>query len=318
MTDKTETEIFVGIDISKAKLDIAIHGQKKVTQQSNDTKGIAQVVTQMQDIRPKLIVVEASGGYETPLAIALAEAELPIAIVNPTKVKNFAGAIGQRAKTDELDALLIAYFAERIRPVVRPLKTEKQAELAQIMVRRRQLVGILTSEKNRRHTIAGDMKHQLVRHIEWLQYEIEVLDAQAKTLIEDDQSWQEKERILKSAKGVGPVTAFTLLAELPELGTLNRQQIAALVGVAPMNKDSGKKRGKRRIFGGRASVRSVLYMAALSASKTNPDIKIFYDRLLKNGKAKKVALTACMRKLLVTLNAMIRDMKMWETKTKLA
>lgn len=317
MTAKSE-EIFVGIDVAKATLDIAVDTEQTVAQESNDAAGIAKLVAGLSDLAPTLIVVEASGGWEMDLVAGLAGAGLPVALVNPTRVRYFAKATGQNAKTDKLDAQLLARFAATIRPEVRPLKQGAQSRLSQVVSRRQQLIKMLTMEKNRRSTTRGEMGQQLEHHIRWLQAEIEVLNDKLRQLIAASPHWRAKDEVLRSAPGVGPVTALTLLADLPELGCLNRQEIAALVGLAPLNRDSGPVRGKRRIFGGRASVRCVLYMAALSAAKSNPVIRDFYQRLLANGKAKKVALTACMRKLLVMLNAMIRDMKPWHFEAKTA
>lgn len=311
MTAKND-ELFVGIDVAKAMLDIAVHGEPAVVQQSNDDEGIAAVVATLTELAPTLIVVEASGGWEMELVAALAAAGLPVAVVNPTRVRYFAKALGQYAKTDKLDARLLAHFAERVRPEVRLLKQGDQVRLSQVISRRQQLVKMLTMEKNRRATTQGEMRTQLDSHIQWLKAEIKDLNDKLHQLIDACPQWQAKEKVLRSMPGVGPVTALTLLADLPELGALNRQKIAALVGLAPVNNDSGPRKGKRRIFGGRVSVRCVLYMAALSASKTNPVISEFYERLVAKGKAKKVALTACMRKLLVMLNAMIRDMQPWQ------
>lgn len=317
MTAKSQ-EIFVGIDVAKATLEIAVHGQEWVEQQPNDAAGIAAVVANLRALGPTLIVVEASGGWEMELVAELAAADLPVTIVNPTQVRYFAKALGQYAKTDKLDARLLAHFAAMIRPEVRPLKQGEQARLSQVIGRRQQLIKMLTMEKNRRSTTRGEMGQQLARHIQWLEEEIATLNEMLRQLIAACPQWRAKDEVLRSMPGVGPVTALTLLAELPELGQLNRQKIAALVGLAPLNKDSGRVKGKRRIFGGRVSVRCVLYMAALSAAKTNPVIRDFYERLLAKGKAKKVALTACMRKLLVMLNAMIRDMKPWQIEAKTA
>ncbi len=317
MTAKND-ELFVGIDVAKATLDIAIHGETAVSQQPNDDDGILAVVERLNGINLTLVVVEASGGWEMNLVAALAAAGLPVAVVNPTRVRYFAKAMGQYAKTDKLDARLLACFAERVRPEVRLLKQGEQARLSQVISRRQQLVKMLTMEKNRCSTTQGEMRTQLDSHIQWLKAEITKLNDKMRQLIDACPQWQAKEMVLRSMPGVGPVTALTLLADLPELGELNRQKIAALVGLAPINKDSGPRQGKRRIFGGRVSVRCVLYMAALSASKTNPVISEFYERLLANGKAKKVALTACMRKLLVMLNAMIRDMQPWQIEAKTA
>lgn len=311
-------DLFVGIDVAKATLDIAVHGEQTVRQENNDDEGIRAIVQRMQELAVTLIVVEASGGWEMSLVAALAAAGLPVAVVNPTRVRYFAKAMGQYAKTDKLDAHLLAHFAERVRPEVRLLKQGDQALLSQVISRRRQLVKMLTMEKNRCSTTQGEMLIQLDNHIQWLQAEIEALNARMHQLIEACPQWQAKEKVLLSVPGVGPTTMLTLLADLPELGNLNRQKIAALVGLAPVNKDSGPRQGKRRIFGGRTSVRCVLYMAALSASKTNPVIRAFYERLLAKGKAKKVALTACMRKLLVMLNAMIRDMQPWQITANVA
>ena len=316
MTAKNN-ELFVGIDVAKATLDIAIHGETTVTQQPNDDDGILAVVDCLNDLNPTLVVVEASGGWEINLVAALGAAGLPVALVNPTRVRYFAKAMGQYAKTDKLDARMLACFAERVRPEVRPLKQGDQALLSQVISRRQQMVKMLTMEKNRRSTTLGEMRTQLDSHIQWLKAEIAELNDKMRQLIDACTQWQAREKVLLSVPGVGPITMLTLLADLPELGDLNRQKMAALVGLAPINKDSGTKRGKRRIFGGRASVRCVLYMAALSASKTNPVIRAFYERLLAKGKAKKVALTACMRKLLVILNAMIRDMQPWQLEAKI-
>lgn len=307
-----QTEFFIGIDVSKAQLDVACFGEKPVSQWTNDETGIAALTDELIARAPTVVVLEASGGYEMRATFALLEAGIPVAIVNPTRVKNFAKAIGQYAKTDKLDAKLLAHFAERLRPEVRPLKSDEQARLSQAITRRRQLILMLTAEKNRRETTFGDMLSLLESHIAWLEAQIASVEALMHTFIENSEDWQAKRSILTSFKGVGKVTAFTLLADLPELGTLNRQKIAALVGVAPLNNESGKRKGKRRIFGGRASVRSVLYMVAMSAARRNETIKPFYERLVAAGKPKMVALTACMRKILVILNAMIRDMKDWE------
>lgn len=309
--DNNMIEVFVGIDVSKNQLDLAIWGQENVQQFTNDQKGIIALLAQLKEKVPTLIVLEASGGWEMMLAAELAFAQQPVAVVNPTRVRAFARATGQLAKTDKLDAIMIAWFAKAVRPEVRPLRDEQETHLNALITRRRQVVGMLTAEKNRRHTTPGQVSERLQAHITWLEDELKSLEVEISDFIKRSPVWRAKEILLRSVPGVGPITAFTLLAELPELGTLNRQKIAALVGLAPFNKDSGPRRGKRRIFGGRAGVRCVLYMAALSASKTNPVIRKFYQRLLDNGKEKKVALTACMRKLLVILNAMVRDENSW-------
>lgn len=315
MTLKNE-DMFVGIDVAKASFEVAIDGEPDVCAKNNNTEGITAVVAWMSELHPTLIVVEASGGWENNLVTALALANLPVAVVNPTRVRYFAKAHGLYAKTDKLDARLLARFAATIRPAARPLKTEEQALLSSVVSRRQQLVRMLTMEKNRRHSTHAEMAAQLEQHIQWLEAEIASLNEKMQDLIKNSSLWLAKEKLLRSVPGVGPMTASTLLADLPELGTLNRQRIAALVGIAPLNKDSGNIMGKRRIFGGRASVRCVLYMAALSATKSNPVIRDFYQRLLAKGKPKKVALTACMRKLLTILNAMIRDQKSWHFQEK--
>lgn len=311
----TTREIYVGIDVSKQQLDMAIKGSDTTWQHGNDEPGILEVVNQLLTLDPVLVVIEASGGWEMTLVAELAYASLPVSVVNPTRVRNFARAAGTWAKTDKLDAMMIARFAEAIRPEVRPLRDEKERYLAALITRRRQTIYILTAEKNRRSTTYGRISKRLEGHIAWLEEELSSLDKEIKRFIQTSPVWVKNEALLKSVPGVGPVTSFTLLAELPELGTLSRQKIAALVGIAPFNKDSGPRRGKRRIFGGRAGVRSALYMAALVSSRANPIIREFYERLLERGKEKKVALTACMRKLLVILNAIVRDQKPWNPPT---
>ena len=310
--DTKEKQIFTGIDVSKETLDVAVDGEADGQQYANDAVGIAALAVWLAEKEVTLVVVEASGGWELDLVTALAVAGLPAAVVNPTRVRNFAKALGQYAKTDKIDACVLARFAAVVQPPVRPLKSGEQARLAAVISRRQQLVDMLTQEKNRRVTTREEMRDQLERHIRWLETELADLNNQLEKLVAHCAEWQAKKEVMMSVKGVGSVTATTLLADLPELGTLNRQQIAALVGLAPLNKDSGRKRGKRHIFGGRKAVRSKLYMAALSAAKHNPIIRSFYERLLAKGKLEKVALTACMRKLLVILNAMIRDMEPWQ------
>jgi transposase len=307
----TKEEIFIGIDISKTQMDVAIWGNDKTWEFRNEAEGWQELVEKAKDLNPSLIVVEASGGIEQPIVAELFMEKLPVAIVNPTRVRNFARSTGQFAKTDKLDARLIAHFAQAVRPQVRPLRTAEQEHLNALVTRRRQVVQILTAEKNRRSTVYNTLRKRLQQHIEWLNAELEALDEEIEQYIKERPYWRKNAALLRSVPGVGPVTASTLLAELPELGTRNRKQIAALVGVAPLNKDSGKMRGKRRVFGGRAPVRRVLYMAALVATRVNPVIRAFYEHLLAQGKEKKVALTACMRKLLVILNSMIRNQQSW-------
>jgi transposase len=305
------TEIFVGIDVAKANLDVAIWDRKESWRFGNDAAGWQKIVKQLRTWHPKLIVVEASGGLEKSLVAELYHEQLPVAVVNPTRVRNFARSTGQWAKTDKLDAKIIAHFAQAVRPEVRALRTAEEELLNALVTRRRQIIQLLVAEKNRKATTHSSLQERLQQHINWLEDELLDLDQEIERFIQESPEWQEKAALLRSVPGVGPVTAFTMLAELPELGTRNRQQIAALVGVAPVNQDSGTKHGKRYVFGGRASVRCALYMAALVATRTNPVIRRFYKRLLARGKQKKVALTACMRKLLVILNCMIRDHQPW-------
>jgi len=305
------TEIFIGIDVSKAHLDIARWGHNRTWQTTNDRRGIAQLVRQLQALQPGLIVTEATGGYERALAEALSGAALAVAVVDPRRVRAFARANGQLAKTDRLDAQTIAHFAQVVQPHPRPRPCPARTYLAGLVARRRQLLGTLQQERNRRRHVHPQLQARLEAHIAWLAAEVKTLEQDMQTFLQTQTPWQAQAALLQSAPGVGPVTAATLLADLPELGHLDRKQIAALVGVAPMNKDSGGRRGKRRTQGGRAALRSTLYMATLTATRFNPVIKAFYENLLTRGKERKVALTACMRKLLVSLNAMMRDQRAW-------
>lgn len=305
-------EVFIGIDVGMAHLEVAVWDRETHWRVSNDGDGIEKLISRLQPLSPTLIVVEATGGLELAVVAAMVTAKLPVAVVNPTRVRQFARSTGQWAKTDRIDARNLAHFAQAVRPRVRALRSEEEEHLAALVTRRRQVVVMLTAEKNRCISTRPQVRQRLEAHIEWLEEELSSLDEEIERFIDGNPLWEEKDSLLRSVPGVGPVTAATLLAELPELGTLNRQKIAALVGVAPVNKDSGKKRGKRRIFAGRASVRRALYMAALNASRFNPVIKSFYQRLLGRGKDKKVALTACMRKLLVILNSMVRDQEPWQ------
>ena len=307
--------IFVGIDISKTWLDIAVHESEETWRVGNDDVGIAGLVKRLKQARPILIVLEATGGYEMQLVAQLAQAKLPVVVTNPRKVRAFARSTGKLAKTDKLDAKLLAHFAAAIRPAVRPLPSEEEEQLTGLLVRRRQVVDMLTVEKNRLHTVRAALRGDIKEHIAWLQDKLTKLDGEIDQFVKMTSVWKEKDSILQSTPGVGRVTSCTLLAMLPELGTLNRQEIAALVGVAPVNKDSGRNQGKRRVYGGRATVRSVLYMAALAAKRYNPRIKKFYDELIRRGKEKKVALTACMRKLIVILNAMLRTNQPWRVES---
>ena len=308
---KKAAEIFVGIDISKAWLDIAVHEKEETFRVSNEEVGIAGLVKRLKKLKASLIVVEPTGGFEMLVVAELTHAGLPVAVVNAKRVRDFARATGQIAKTDKLDAKVLAHFAAAVRPAVRSLRTEQEEQLTALMTRRRQVIDMLTVEKNRLVTVRAKMRTDIEAHIHWLSSSLKELDQEIEEFVESLPVWKEKDALLQSVPGVGRVSSATLLGMLPELGLLNRQEIAALVGVAPVNKDSGKKRGRRRVYGGRADVRSVLYMAALSAKKFNPVIRKFYERLIQHGKEKKVALTACMRKLLVILNAMLRSNQPW-------
>jgi len=309
------TNQVVGIDVGKAKLDVGLADEKKVRVWANDAAGRAELSDWVVAQKAALVVVEASGGYEAALVSELVSRGVAVALVNPTRVRAFARAEGVLAKTDKIDAQVIARFGATMKPQARVRREKPQVQLNELVTRRRQLVEMLTAEKNRLQTASPDMQAHIARHLAWLQGEIENLEQQISQAIEANPAWAEIAKRVDSAPGIGPITAATLVADLPELGQLNRQKIAALVGVAPFNHDSGKHRGKRRIFGGRTSVRSVLYMATLSAVKHNPVIKDFYHRLLDMGKLKKVALTACMRKLLVILNTMVKTGQDWNPPT---
>jgi len=305
------TKPVVGIDVGKAKLDVGLADEKRVRVWANDEAGRAELSDWIVAQKAALVVVEASGGYEAALVSELVNRGIAVALVNPTRVRAFAKAEGVLAKTDKIDAQVIARFGATMKPQARARREKSQVELNELVSRRRQLVEMLTAEKNWLQTASLDMQTHIARHLTWLQGEIEELAQQISQAIAANPIWAETAKRVDSAPGIGPITAATLVADLPELGQLNRQKIAALVGVAPFNHDSGKHRGKRRIFGGRTSVRSVLYMATLSAVKHNPVIKDFYHHLLDKGKLKKVALTACMRKLLVILNTMVKTGQDW-------
>jgi len=308
---KKTTEIFMGIDISKAWLDLAVHEQAEVFRFSNDDPGILRLVQRLKKLKPVLIVLEPTGGFEMLVVAELTHAGLPAVVVNAKRVRDFARATGRLAKTDKLDAKVLAHFATAVRPALRNLKNAEEEQLTALLTRRRQVLDMLTVEKNRLATVRAKMRSEIEAHIHWLTNSLKALDKEITEFVKATPVWKAKDALLQSVPGVGPVTSATLLGMLPELGLLNRQEIAALVGVAPVNKDSGKKQGKRRVYGGRADVRSVLYMAALAAKKFNPVIQKFYERLIKQGKEKKVALTACMRKLLVILNAMMHTDQPW-------
>jgi transposase len=303
------TSSYVGIDVSKDRLDVAVLGERQAKQFSNTKDGIAQLVKDMVDLQPELIVVEATGGYQRAVVDALFHAGLCVAVVNPARVRQFARACGLLAKTDKLDAQVLAVFGERVQPKRYEGKSEAEKQLSALLVRRKQLEEMLKAEQNRLRTIAPSLRGSVERIIALLKEEKKRLEEQIEQFLNEQKSWQEQREILASAPGVGKVTTATLLAALPELGKMDRKKIAALVGVAPMNYDSGKKRGYRKTKGGRTDVRSVLYMSTLVATRYNPLIQVQYQQLLKRGKVKKVALTACMRKFSTILNAMMRDQR---------
>ena len=305
-------ERFVGIDVSKESLDVAIAPDGESQEYSNDEKGIRQLVEELQALAPALIVLEATGNLELPAAAALTAAGLQVAIINPRQARDFAKATGRLAKTDKIDAIALAEFAQKVQPEVRPIPDQQRQRLRALMSRRRQLIGMLVQEKNRLTSAHPEVWEDLREHIAWLQQKLDDLDRDLHAELRRSPICRKKEQLLRKVPGVGPVLTSTLLIELPELGQVGHKQIAALVGVAPLNRDSGRRRGKRSCWGGRAKVRRVLYMAALSASRHNPTISTFYARLIAAGKPEKVALTACMRKLLIILNAMVRDMQPWQ------
>jgi transposase len=306
-----DAPVFIGIDVSKARLDVALRPTGTPFTVPHDETGIATIVQRVRTLLPAGIVLEATGGLEVLLSGALATAGLPVAVVNPRQVRDFARAIGRLAKTDALDAQILAQFAEAVQPTCRPLPDASAQQLAALITRRRQLVEMLTAEKNRRGSAPRTMRSQIQQHIDWLQQHVGQLDQELTTAVQASPIWREHDELLQSVPGIGPVVTRTLLAELPELGTLTRRQIAALVGVAPLNRDSGTFRGKRTVWGGRATVRAALYMGALVAARHNRVLKAFYQRLRQAGKAPKVALTACMRKLLTMLNAMLKHRTPW-------
>lgn len=303
--------IFVGIDVSKATLDVGVRPAGERESASNDESGIKPLIIRLRELKPVLIVVEATGGLERQLTRALVSAELAVVVVNPRQVRDFAKATGQLAKTDTIDAMVLARFAEAVRPAVRPLPDAALLELQALVGRRRQLTEMIVAERNRLSAASKTVTKRIDAHIRWLEAELGRADKDLDQSIRQSPVWQENEDLLRSVPGIGPVISRTLVAELPELGKLNRKQIAALVGVAPLNRDSGTLRGRRTIWGGRATVRATLYMAALVASRRNAVIRAFYQRLREAGKAPKLALVACMRKLLTILNAMIKHRTSW-------
>lgn len=307
----TRKKLFVGIDVSKDQLDVAVHPTGESWNVPHTEEDISALANRLQKMKPHLVVLEATGGLQIPLAAAMGVAKLSVAVVNPRQVRDYARCTGQLAKTDMLDARILARFAEAIHPQPRPLPDEELLELAALMHRRGQVVEMLTAERNRAYSALPVVRSQIEKHIHWLDQELKGLDEDLGGMIRNSPLWRAKENLLRSVPGVGPVTAATLLCGLPELGGAGRKQIAALVGVAPFNRDSGKYRGQRCIWGGRASVRAALYMASLVGTKHNPVLRDFYHRLRAAGKSAKMALVACMHKLLTILNAMIRDGTFW-------
>lgn len=306
-----QQSVYVGIDVSKSTLDVAVIPGGQQWQAPNTPEGIEALVISLEQLHPTLVVLEASGGQELAVVAALAAATVAVAVVNPRQIRHFARATGKLAKTDALDAQILALFAERVRPTPRPLPDAAAQDLSALLARRRQVVAMLTTEKNRLGQALPTVRPRLQAHIAWLKGELKDLDRELSHTLRASPLWREKEDLLRTVPGVGRVLSLTLLADLPELGALDRRQIAALVGVAPLNRDSGTLRGRRTVWGGRAPVRATLYMAALVATRCNPVIRDFYRRLCAAGKPKKLALTACMRKLLVTLNAMMANRQPW-------
>lgn len=304
-------ECFVGIDVSKATLEVGVLPQETFWSSPNNEAGREELVTRLCAMAPTLIVLEATGGYEAVIAAQLAAAGLPVVVMNPRQVRDFAKACGKLAKTDRIDARLLALYAKTMRPDVRPLKDEHSRELDALFIRRRQIVEMLTMEKNRLGTAAARVRKGLKAHIVWLEKRLEEVDGELQALIEESPVWRAKDEILQSAKGIGPVASVALLSQLPELGQLDRKKISALAGIAPLNNDSGTFKGRRSVWGGRSAVRPPLYMATLAAIRCNPVIKAFHARLKAAGKKPKVAIVACMRKLLTILNAMIKSMTPW-------
>jgi transposase len=303
---------FIGIDVSKKLLEVAVHQSDFRFSCPNDPQKFSRLISELISLRPARILLEATGGLERPLLQALQAAGLPAVVVNPRQVRDFAKALGLLAKTDRLDARVLAHFAASTQPPLRPLKSQDDTELDALMGRRTQLTDMLTAEKNRRGSAATKTtRDDVEEHIEWLEERIKELDEKLKQQLERSTVWQQKDKILQSVKGIGFVTSLSLLADCPELGQLNRHQIAKLAGVAPLNRDSGQQRGSRHIWGGRAQLRSKLYMATLAAIRSNPVIKAFYQRLIASNKPKKVAIVACMRKLLTIINVMVRENKLW-------
>ena len=306
-----QEQIYIGIDVAKARLDVAVRPTGQRWTVSHDEASVGELVSQLKGLEPAVVLLEATGGLEHALVAALAAEALPVVVVNPRQVRDFAKATGTLAKTDALDAAVLAHFADAVRPPVRPLRDAETQLLSSLTARRQQVMTMLVSEKNRLGTAISAVRPHIEAHIAWLEEEMDDLDKNLRQTLRQSPVWREKDDLLRTVPGVGEQLSLTLLSYLPELGTLNRRQIAALVGVAPFNRDSGTLRGRRAVWGGRGRIRAALYMAALAASRFNPVIQAFFQRLVAAGKPKKVALTACMRKLLVILNAMLKHRSPW-------
>jgi len=309
----TGSGVFIGIDVAKKHLDIHVLPDNTAFTVSRDDGGLDELVNRLRQLAPQLIVLEATGGYEKVVLASLAGAGLAVLAVNPRQVRDFARACGRLAKTDRLDAAIIAHFAERLRPPLRPLPDAAAQALGAIVVRRRQIIDMISAENMRlQQTLARKVQTSIKAHLTWLQEQLTSIDDDLDATIKENDTWLHNEQLLDAVPGVGKTTARTLIVELPELGSLDRRQIAALVGVAPINHDSGCHRGQRHIRGGRTTVRAALFMAAWVGTRHNPVLQAFYKRLIAAGKPRKVALVACMRKLLTILNALIRDQKSWQ------
>jgi transposase len=308
----SESAVYVGIDVSKHELEYALSDREETSIVPNTDAGVEKLVEVLAAMSPALVVLEATGGFEVPTAAALAAAGIPIVVANPRQVRDFAKSTGQLAKTDRIDARILALFAERVRPAIRPLPDEESRALNAVMARRRQLIDMIKAEKNRLGFAVPVVQKGIKKHIRWLERQLADVDTDLDDRIRKSPVWKAKSDLLQEVPGVGPNLARTLIAELPELGRLTNKEIAALAGVAPFPRDSGRRRGRREIWGGRASVRTALFLSAWSACRWNPVIRVFYQRLRAKGKPPKVAQIACMRKLLTLLNAMIRDDQPWD------
>lgn len=302
---------FVGIDVAKDSMEVTVHESNEHWNFPNDKSGLAKLITKMKKLSPQLIVLEATGGYESTIAIELQSKGFPVAVVNPRQIRDFARSVGILAKTDILDAKVIAQFAAKIQPTPRILPTKAAKKLGAILIRRKQIITMLTAEKNRLQQADSVVRKRVKNHVTWLEKELNDVNKELGQMVQEDPEWKAKDEIIQSVPGVGPNLSITILSDFPELGILNRKQIAALAGIAPFNRDSGKMRGKRSIWGGRDIVRTATYMAAFVAIRFNPLLKSFFDRLINAGKPRKVALVACMRKLLCILNAMLKNRTTW-------